>query len=208
MSRSQLYIFYIYNYLYLFFISPSSLSKHLSSKKGSRTSNCGNRLEFSVLTLLTNVPWLPTTDTLQSVQQQIIQLQPQLYIYRSIVTPKWFIKLVHPARLYPPSIWVPCAVILSRAMANTRYLAVRLIVCCATRESLCTAQGWAVNRPINTTIWSAIIVNNSTICTSAKLSSGWGWEWDWDPVGRGLLIIMMFVAFDCNKYNIFFLTEN
>ncbi|KAH8391803.1 hypothetical protein KR215_004552 [Drosophila sulfurigaster] len=33
-----------------------SLSKHLSSKKGSRTSNCGNRLEFSVLTLLTNVP--------------------------------------------------------------------------------------------------------------------------------------------------------
>ncbi|KAH8378117.1 hypothetical protein KR093_009386, partial [Drosophila rubida] len=36
--------------------SSRSLSKHLSSKKGSRTSNCGNRLEFSVLTLLTNVP--------------------------------------------------------------------------------------------------------------------------------------------------------
>ncbi|XP_023179868.1 uncharacterized protein LOC111605537 [Drosophila hydei] len=33
-----------------------SLSKHLSSKKGSRTSNCGNRLEFFVLTHLTNVP--------------------------------------------------------------------------------------------------------------------------------------------------------
>ncbi|XP_032592116.1 uncharacterized protein LOC116805267 [Drosophila grimshawi] len=33
-----------------------SLSKHLSSKKGSRTSNCGNRLEFSVLNHLSNVP--------------------------------------------------------------------------------------------------------------------------------------------------------
>ncbi|KAI8125752.1 uncharacterized protein LOC111680201 [Lucilia cuprina] len=33
-----------------------SLSKHLSSKKGSRTSNCGNRLEFAVLTLIQNVP--------------------------------------------------------------------------------------------------------------------------------------------------------
>ncbi|XP_034125608.1 uncharacterized protein LOC117582133 [Drosophila guanche] len=34
-----------------------SLSKHLSSKKGgSRTSNCGNCLEFSVLTRLSSVP--------------------------------------------------------------------------------------------------------------------------------------------------------
>ncbi|XP_037883817.1 uncharacterized protein LOC119633995 [Glossina fuscipes] len=33
-----------------------SLSKHLSSKKGSRTSNCGNRLEFSVLSFIHNVP--------------------------------------------------------------------------------------------------------------------------------------------------------
>ncbi|XP_013097875.1 uncharacterized protein LOC106080833 [Stomoxys calcitrans] len=33
-----------------------SLSKHLSSKKGSRTSNCGNHLEFSVLTLIQSVP--------------------------------------------------------------------------------------------------------------------------------------------------------
>lgn len=37
-----------------------SLSKHLSSKKVSGTSSCGNQLEFSVLTLLTNVPWLHT----------------------------------------------------------------------------------------------------------------------------------------------------
>lgn len=35
-----------------------SLSKHLSSKKGSRTSNCGNRLEFAVLTFIQNVPWI------------------------------------------------------------------------------------------------------------------------------------------------------
>ncbi|XP_073820856.1 uncharacterized protein [Musca autumnalis] len=33
-----------------------SLSKHLSSKKGSRTSNCANNLEFSVLTHLHSVP--------------------------------------------------------------------------------------------------------------------------------------------------------
>uniref|UniRef100_A0A1A9ZN94 Uncharacterized protein n=1 Tax=Glossina pallidipes TaxID=7398 RepID=A0A1A9ZN94_GLOPL len=31
-------------------------SHHLSSKKGSRTSNCGNRLEFAVLSFIHNVP--------------------------------------------------------------------------------------------------------------------------------------------------------
>ncbi|XP_067625995.1 uncharacterized protein [Eurosta solidaginis] len=34
-----------------------SLSKHLSSKQGaSRTTSCGNRLEFALLTLRQNVP--------------------------------------------------------------------------------------------------------------------------------------------------------
>lgn len=40
-----------------------SLSKHLSSKKGSRTSNCGNRLEFTVLTFIQNVPWITRRDS-------------------------------------------------------------------------------------------------------------------------------------------------
>ncbi|KAH8412457.1 hypothetical protein KR009_002326, partial [Drosophila setifemur] len=45
-------IFINFKILYL-----CSLSKHLSSKiGGSRTSNCGNCLEFSVLTRLSSVP--------------------------------------------------------------------------------------------------------------------------------------------------------
>lgn len=140
-----------------------SLSKHLSSKKGSRTSNCGNCLEFSVLTLLTSVPWLPYTPTVPSV------LYP-LYPVTNSNRTKWSIRIVHPARPFRPSIWVRCAVILL-PVASTRYLAVRLTVCCATHGSrwiTAAAQEWAVSRPTSTTTWSAIIGNSSTICTSAK----------------------------------------
>ena len=54
--RYILYIPYMLFYINSILTFNFSLSKHLSSKKGSRTSNCGNRLEFSVLTLIQSVP--------------------------------------------------------------------------------------------------------------------------------------------------------
>jgi len=56
-AEESLFTHILYHKLIFPYFYICSLSKHLSSKKGgSRTSNCGNCLEFSVLTRLSSVP--------------------------------------------------------------------------------------------------------------------------------------------------------
>lgn len=51
-----------------------SLSKHLSSKKGSRTANTGNSLELDVLNFIQNVPWIYKTSEQNGPQTKIFEI--------------------------------------------------------------------------------------------------------------------------------------